>query len=192
MSLKQIIIFISGILVIGIMGLLAQGKGQISDSQKKAIDKMTRSINLAPDFSLQDINGDIITLSDLRGKVVVVNFWATWCGPCRMEIPEFNDLVKKYADGNLMILGLSISDNEKALKNFAKSYQINYPLLFGSTKEIDKISREYGGSYSVPTTFLIAKDGSIRTTYPGAIIKGYPIHNQFMSDINRALAENFN
>ncbi len=186
MTLKQIIIFISGILIIGVFGLVAQGK--LTDEQKRAIDNVTKTIDLAPDFSLQDINGESYTLSELKGKVVIVNFWATWCGPCRMEIPEFNDLVKKHSSDDLIVLGLSISDTKKALTNFAKSYRIDYPLLYGTTKEIDQVSRKYGGIYSVPMTFLIGRDGSIETSYPGAIVKGYPIHTQFLSDVNRALA----
>ncbi|MFQ6609823.1 MAG: peroxiredoxin family protein [Fidelibacterota bacterium] len=190
MTFKQVLIFIFSILIIGVFGLVAQGK--LTDEQKKAIDKITKTIDMAPDFSFEDINGDIYTLSELKGKVVVVNFWATWCGPCRMEIPEFNDLLKKHSDDDLVILGLSISDSKKALKNFSKSYRIDYPLLFGTSKQIDEVSRRYGGIYSVPQTFLIGRDGSIKMSYPGAIIKGYPIHNQFISDINRALAEKTN
>jgi peroxiredoxin len=187
MTKKQITIFITGIFVVGLFGLIAQGK--ISEDQKKAIDALTKDINLAPDFTLKDMDDNVYTLSELKGKVVLVNFWATWCGPCRMEIPEFNELHKKYSDEDLVILGISVSDTKKALKNFTKSYRVEYPLLYGSGKEIDKVSRAYGGIYSIPTTFLIGKTGEILRSYPGALLKGSPMHTQFLTDLNRAMAK---
>ncbi|MBT3934865.1 MAG: TlpA family protein disulfide reductase [Bacteroidetes bacterium] len=186
MNKKQVMIFISGILFLGVFGLIAQNK--ITDNQRKAIEELTGNINQAPDFTLMDINDEEITLSDLKGKVVIVNFWATWCGPCRIEIPEFNNLVKKHKD-ELVILGISISDTKKALKNFAKSFNVDYPLLYGSSRDIEKVSRDYGGIYSVPMTFLIDKTGEIRMSYPGALMKGHPMHTQFQSDVNLSLAQ---
>ena len=109
----------------------------------------------------------------MEGKVVLVNFWATWCGPCRMEIPEFNELYEKYSQKGLEIVGISISDTKKQLENFIKSFDVDYPILYGSTKEMNKIMREYGGVYAVPSSFLIGKNGSIIWSFPGAILKSY-------------------
>ena len=161
----------------------------LTDNQKKAIKKITEDIQFAPDFTLPAINDSSYTLSELRGKVVILNFWATWCGPCRLEIPDFNELYKKHFNEGLEILGISISDNKKALKNFSKSYQIDYPLLFDSPRNMDKITRQFGGVYAVPTSIIIGRKGNIITTFPGAIIKGQYGYAEFMEKINVALRE---
>ena len=129
--------------------------------------------NLAPDISLKSSTDSLYVLSDLRDKVVLVNFWATWCGPCRMEIPEFNELYEKYNKSGFEILGVSLSDTKKQLVDFAKTYGVKYPLLYGSKKEIDQISRDYGGIPAVPWSILIGKSGEIVRIYPGAILKDY-------------------
>jgi len=130
-------------------------------------------INKAPDFTLTAMNDSMYTLSKLEGKVVLINFWATWCGPCRMEIPEFNEMHKSYHEKGLEILGISVSDNKKQLKNFAKSFAVDYPLLYGGAREMNKIMKDYGGVYAVPSSFLVGKNGNIIWSYPGAILKNY-------------------
>ena len=145
----------------------------ITLSQKEKVKKVLQDINKAPDFTLQALNDSSYTLSKMDGKVVLINFWATWCGPCRMEIPEFNELHKSYHEKGLEILGISVSDNKKQLKNFAKSFAVDYPLLYGSARDMNKIMKDYGGVYAVPSSFLIGKDGSIIWSYPGAILKLY-------------------
>ena len=142
-------------------------------SQRNAVKKALEDINKAPDFTLTTMNDSIYTLSELEGKVVLINFWATWCGPCRMEIPEFNELHKNYHEKGLEILGISVSDNKKQLKNFAKSFAVDYPLLYGNARDINKVMRDYGGVYAVPSSFLVGKWGSIVWSYPGAILKNY-------------------
>ena len=127
----------------------------------------------APDFTLQSINDSTYTLSKMEDKVVLINFWATWCGPCRMEIPEFNELQEKYHKKGLEIVGISVSDTKKQLKNFIKSFNVEYPLLYGNAKDMNRIMRDYGGVYAVPSSFLIGKNGVIVWSYPGAILKNY-------------------
>ena len=157
---------------IGNIELLSQDT-LISLSQKEKVKEALQDINKAPDFTLQTVNDSSYTLSKMKGKVVLINFWATWCGPCRMEIPEFNQLHKNYHEKGLEILGISISDNKKQLKNFTKSFAVDYPLLYGSAKEMNKIMRDYDGVYAVPSSFLIGKDGNIIWKYPGAVLKNY-------------------
>ncbi len=145
----------------------------INLSQKEKINKALQDINKAPDFTLQSLNDSSYTLSKMEGKVVLINFWATWCGPCRMEIPEFNELQKNYHKQGLEILGISVSDNKKQLQNFSKSFAVDYPLLYGSAKDMNKIMRDYDGVYAVPSSFLVGKNGNIIWKYPGAILKNY-------------------
>ena len=145
----------------------------INSSQKEILKKALQDINKAPDFTLKSINDSTYTLSKMEDKVVLINFWATWCGPCRMEIPEFNELQEKYHKKGLEIVGISVSDTKKQLKNFIKSFNVEYPLLYGNAKDMNRIMRDYGGVYAVPSSFLIGKNGAIIWSYPGAILKNY-------------------
>ena len=159
------------------------------DSVNQEIQNLLVDINKVPDFSLYSSDGDLYNMRSLEGKVVLLNFWATWCGPCRIEIPDFNELYKKHKDDGLEILGISISDTKKALKNFSKSYRVDYPLLFDSPRNMDKITRSYGGVYAVPTSYIIGRKGDIITSFPGAIIKGQYGYAEFMEKLNIALRE---
>lgn len=166
------------LILVGVLGtlgffLLFSQEIKFSLSQKEALNKVLGDINRAPDFTLTAMNDSIYTLSKLEGKVVLINFWATWCGPCRMEIPEFNEMHKSYHEKGLEILGISVSDNKKQLKNFAKSFAVDYPLLYGGAREMNKIMKDYGGVYAVPSSFLVGKNGNIVWSYPGAILKNY-------------------
>ena len=161
--------------VLGVLGffLLFSQELKLNLSQKKALNKVLGDINKAPDFTLTAMNDSVYMLSKLEGKVVLINFWATWCGPCRMEIPELNEMHKSYHEKGLEILGISVSDNKKQLKNFAKSFAVDYPLLYGGAREMNKIMKDYGGVYAVPSSFLVGKNGNIVWSYPGAILKNY-------------------
>ncbi len=146
----------------------------LNEEQLDKIKALTDDIDLAKDFTLNSVKEDsIYILSNMKDKVVLINFWATWCSPCRMEIPDFNDLYKKYNSEGLNILGVSISDTKKQLEKFLKVYEINYPILYGDQKVIDKMVADYGGVYSIPTSFLIGKNNKIKRIYPGAILKEY-------------------
>ena len=172
MKVKNKIIKLLLFVFLGTIGYIALFS-QDTLSQNEKIKKALQDINKAPDFTLQAINDSSYTLSKMEGKVVLINFWATWCGPCRMEIPEFNELLKSYHDKGLNILGISVSDNKKQLKNFTKSFAVDYPLLYGSAKDMNKVMRDYDGVYAVPSSFLIGKNGKIIWKYPGAILKNY-------------------
>tara|TARA_B100000131_G_C17896015_1_gene524396 strand:- start:33 stop:641 length:609 start_codon:yes stop_codon:yes gene_type:complete len=154
---------------------------------KDLLDKIeiaTEDINKAPDFSLKSIQSKIndgkitftdsvYTLSKMENKVILLNFWATWCGPCRLEIPDFNELYEKYNEKGLEILGISIQDTKEQLQNFSSVYTIEYPLLYGSQIEIQKLSMDYGGIYTIPVSILIGPENEILRFYPGAILKQY-------------------
>ena len=130
-----------------------------------------------------------ITLDSLRGKVVLINFWATWCGPCRMEIPDFNELYNRYNEKGFEVLAISISDPRGPLLEFKNAYNMFYPVLYGNQREMSKIQMEYGGIYSIPMSFLIDKKGEVIRVYPGAIIKQFDpsMYTDLVMNIENAL-----
>ena len=132
-----------------------------------------------------------ITLDSLRGKVILINFWATWCGPCRMEIPDFNELYDKYNEQGFEVLAISISDPRGPLLEFKNAYNIFYPILYGNQREMSKIQMEYGGIYSIPISFLIDKSGEVIRVYPGAIIKTIDpsMYTDLVMNIENALSK---
>jgi peroxiredoxin len=134
----------------------------------------------APDFALRDVKGNTVHLSDLRGKAVVLNFWATWCPPCREEIPWFVDLQKKYGPQGLQIVGVSMDEGgEDAVVPFVKEMGINYKVLLGTSDVADL----YGGVHALPTTFYIGRDGKVLNYVPGLIS-----HHEVELNIKAALA----
>ncbi len=113
----------------------------------------------APDFTLKDLRGNKISLSDCRDKVVFLNFWATWCPPCQEEIPGFIELNEKYKNRGLVIIGISVDRiSPKSILNFAKKHKITYPVVV-STK---KIIKDYRPGNLIPVTIIIDRRGKIR------------------------------
>ena len=117
----------------------------------------------APDFSLQALNGTPVSLSEYKGKVVLLNFWATWCDPCRREIPRFVDLQKKYAGRGLQIVGISLDDDAKAVPPFYQEFKMNYPVAIGD----EKLAESFGNVLGLPVNFLIDRDGRIAVRHLG-------------------------
>ncbi len=112
----------------------------------------------APDFLLYDKDGNAVQLSDFSGKVVILDFWATWCGPCRMEIPGFVQLYERYKDEGLEIVGISLDrDGWNAVIPFMEQYGVNYTVVLGD----QNVVMRYGGIRSIPTTFVINKNGQV-------------------------------
>jgi thiol-disulfide isomerase/thioredoxin len=117
----------------------------------------------APPFLLQDLDGNVVSTAQWQGKVVLLNFWATWCPPCREEIPILTNLAKKYRE-NLLIVGVSVDDgSQDDVREFAKAFHMNYPVVMSSHELVS----EYGGVPALPTTFLINKDGRVVQKHEG-------------------------
>ena len=185
MKKLNIILFI---ITISGSGIAQEG---ISPAQLEAIKKLTENINTAPDFALSSLDDSTYTLSNMKDNVVLLNFWATWCGPCRMEIPDFNELYLKYYKEGFEILGIAMDGTKKSLKNFTKSYTMEYPILYGSARDLNKVSMAYGGVMSLPTSVLIGKNNEVIRTYPGAILKSYnpQQYATFVYEIEKALSK---
>jgi len=121
-------------------------------------------LDAAPDFKLKDANGESVSLSDYKGKVVLLDFWATWCGPCKVEIPWFMDFEKEFKDRGFAVLGVSMDeDGWKVVKPYVTGMKMNYRVLLGN----DEVSSKYGGLDSLPTTLLIDRQGRIVSKHIG-------------------------
>ena len=160
------------VIAIVLMGLLVTGMG------KSAAEGPARQP--AADFQLTDLNGKPLSLSALKGKVVLLDFWATWCPPCRMELPHFQELYAAYQGKGLEMVGLSVSEKADTVKAFVQQNNLTYPIAI----DTPQIEQSYGGIRGIPTTFLIDKQGQIAKKYIG-----YQDKSVFEQEIQRLLAE---
>ena len=154
---RNALVFIA--LVMAIMAMLASGK-YLDRVRKHGPIKLVGNVQgvQAPDFTLTSLDGSQVRLSDFRGKAVLLNFWATWCPPCKVEMPWFEDLQNRYGKDGLVVLGVAMDDSEPAtIAKFASELGVNYPVLLGT----DKVSDDYGDVQYLPTTFYIGRDGTI-------------------------------
>jgi len=111
------------------------------------------------DFVLKDMDGNDVRFADYAGNVVLLNFWATWCGPCKYEIPAFVELQDKYREQGVVFLGFSVDDPVEKLKPFAEQYKMNYPVLVGLGH--DDVQDAFGPLWGIPVTIMIGRDGKI-------------------------------
>jgi peroxiredoxin len=136
----------------------------------------------AANFTLRDANGATVKLSDYRGKVVLLNFWATWCGPCTLEIPWFIEFEQQYKTQGFAVVGVSMDeDGWNAIKPYMTAHKMNYRVLLGD----DSVSQLYGGVDSLPTTFIIDREG--RVAFPPHI--GLAGKNEYLKEIQSLLNE---
>lgn len=117
----------------------------------------------APDFTLKDMNEKAVSLSSLKGTIVLINFWATWCPPCRAEMPSLNKLYREFRDKNLVVLAVSTDRSSQSVKEFLDKRPVDFPVLMDSD---NKVSRQFK-VFSLPTTFLLDRNGTILQRYLG-------------------------
>lgn len=165
-------------------GSLLDFAGAGPSTVKAASVKDGKDRHTAPDFTLKDADGKTVHLSDYKGKVVLLDFWATWCGPCRIEIPWFTDMENKRKDKGFEVLGVSMDDNGwEDVKPFLAEMKVNYRVVIGD----DPTTQAYGGVDSLPTTFLIDKQGKI-----AAIHIGLANRKEFEDGVDALLQESGN
>ena len=120
------------------------------------------------DFQLKDMNGVDVKLDSFKGKVILLNFWATWCGPCKAEIPSLVELQEKYAN-DLVVLGFSVDDTPEKMKPYSEEYKVNYPLLVGNGRE--DVQNAFGPLLGIPVSVIIGRDGVIAKKHTGIATK---------------------
>ena len=139
---------------------------QVVDAAEKATKGGRKP---APNFTLKDADGRNVSLTDYKGKVVLLNFWATWCGPCKIEIPWFIEFEQKYKDRGFAVLGVSMDDEGwEVVKPYLAKTKINYRILVGN----EQIAKQYGGLDALPTTLIIDRSGNVLSTHEGLVSKG--------------------
>ena len=147
--------------LVAVGGILALGN-QPSSRRASPVPQGTPApssgLKKAPTFTLRDLEGKPVRLEDYAGKVILLDFWATWCPPCREEVPHFIELSRQYREKGFVIVGVNVGDSEEAVRRFVQGTAINSPILFAN----DTILQAYPGIYFLPTSFLIGRNGTLR------------------------------
>src|SRR5437588_3484764 len=145
------------VVAVVVAGMLFVGFRMARRSGVSAAPRITQA-TVAPDFSLESLDGKNMRLSDLRGKAVLLNFWATWCGPCKIETPWLVELQNQYGSQGLQVIGVAMDDSGKEdIARFAKDMGVNYPVLLGK----EAVGDAYGGVPALPESFFIGRNGKI-------------------------------
>ena len=150
------------LLLVGAFLLAGCGGESESNSQTQLVGGNPG--NLAPDFELTNLAGDTVKLSDLRGDVVLVDFWATWCGPCKMAMPHLQDIHEQFGDKGVTIVAISVDrQGERVVRPFIQKYGYSFDVVMTD----NLIEQKFGGFRGIPTTFIIAPDGTVFKRWTG-------------------------
>ena len=172
--------FLVLVAILAAVGLMIFAAHRVQSSSKNGSLGAMRGAP-APDFTLKTLDGKSLKLSDLRGKAVLLTFWATWCAPCKIETPWIVDLQNQYGAQGLQVVGVSMDDESETegIKKFAQEMHMNYPILRGS----EDVASAYGGMEFLPTTFFVGRDGNVT----GRIL-GLKARSDLEDNVKRALA----
>jgi len=176
MNKKQIVVItiILVVLAAGIVMAFNSSKPDLTPTKeatvaRNASDLQVENKNMAPSFSLSTIDGKTISLADYKDKGIILNFWATWCPPCRAEIPDMIELQSEYESKNFTFIGVAVGDKPEKVKTYIKNQGINYPVAIG-TPEITNDYGQFidGGIRGIPTSFIINTKGEVLGHFVGA------------------------
>ena len=152
------------IMFVAILAMLATGK-YLDRTRKHGPSKMVGDVRgmAAPNFDLATLDGRRVKLSDYRGKAVLLNFWATWCAPCQVEMPMFARWQKQYGPQQLAVIGISMDDDSESARRTILAQRVDYPVAMGDAT----LGQRYGGVLGLPLTFLIDRNGIVRAKFQG-------------------------
>lgn len=176
-----IIVVIAAVAIMILAGVYSARQGYKAYNRPLAAGGAVQVGQQAPDFTLQTLDGKTVHLSDFHGKGILLNFWATWCEPCKVEMPWFVDLQKQYAPDGFTVIGVALDDSgTPAIEKFAQQMGVNYPILQGK----DVVGDEYGAQW-LPTSVYIGRDGKVIDRTIGLVS-----HKEIEDNIRRSLAGN--
>ena len=159
---RRITVLLCALASLGLVSVDLRAQLQQPEQQQQIVIRFVRDPDPAPDLEAKDVNGKELSLEAYKGKVVLLNFWATWCGPCRSEIPSLIQIQEKYKD-RLQIIGMDVDDDEEQLRAFVKGQGMNYPVAVTSVP----VRLAYGGIGALPTLFVINQDGKVVQKHVG-------------------------
>ena len=136
----------------------------------------------APDFTLKSMSGSNVKLSEHRGEVVMINFWASWCAPCRQEMPLLEDLYKRYKDGGFTLLGVNVEEDSSAAQNLLKQVRVSFPILFDNTNSVSQLYKVE----AMPSTVILDRDGNVRYLHKG-YLPGY--EDEYQKQVRELIRE---
>jgi len=166
-------------IVVAVAALALAACSRTSNSVSASSLRPEKDRKSAPDFALKDSTGKTVRLSDFRGKVVLLNFWATWCGPCKIEIPWFMEFEQNHKDHGFVVLGVAMDDDGwDVVKPYLERQRVNYRVVMGTPE----IADQYGGVESLPTTFMIDREGRVAKIHIGLVGK-----REYQDDIDQLL-----
>jgi len=167
--LKKSLLIVLAVFMVSIMACDSkeQNSGKLTEEISSLETQKNTSDTKAPEFSLVSVDGKTVKLSDYKGKIVIVDFWATWCPPCRKGIPDLIAIQKEFKN-DVVVIGISLDRETKTdVPSFVKNYGINYPIVYGD----GKVDRSFGGIEAIPTAFVIDKKGNIVDKHVGLVPK---------------------